>query len=70
MQEWLTKLCDVVHKNLEKAQAEQKKWYDPYPVIRKIGGVNYEIKMTDRKKQKRIFHINMLRQWNSPSTMS
>lgn len=34
------------------------------------GGVNYEIKMTDRQKQKRIFHINLLRQWNSPSAMS
>ena len=101
MQERLTKLRDVVHGNLEKAQAEQKKWYDlhspdrefqigdqvlvllptstnkllaewcgPYPVIQKIGGVNCEIKMTDRKKQRRIFHINMLRQWNSPSAMS
>ena len=26
--------------------------------------------MTDRRKKKRIFHINMLRQWHSPSALS
>ena len=45
-------------------------WCGPYPVIRQLGPVNYEVKMTDRRKQRRIFHINMLRQWHSPSAVS
>ena len=28
--------------------------------------MNYEIKMTDQRKQKRIFHVNMLRKWHNP----
>ena len=43
-------------------------WQGPYFITRKIGKVNYEIKMTDRKKQKRIFHVNMLRKWYTPGT--
>ena len=35
-------------------------WQDPYPVVRKVGLVDYEVDMVDRQKRKRIFHINML----------
>ena len=45
-------------------------WCGPYPVIRRLGEVNYEVKMTDRRKKKRVLHINMLRQWHSPSAVS
>ena len=45
-------------------------WCGPYAVTRRISDVNYEVKMTDRRKQKRIFHVNMLRQWYSPSAVS
>ena len=101
MQERLTKLRDVVHENLEDAQATQKAWYDrharhrelqpgdqvlvllptstnkllaewcgPYPVVRQTSPVNYEVNMTDRRKKKRIFHVNMLRRWHAPSAVS
>ena len=35
-------------------------WRGPYPVVRKISNVNYEVRMFDCRKKKRIFHINML----------
>ena len=45
-------------------------WQGPYPVIRRIGNANYEIDMTDRRKRKRIFHVNMLRKWHIPTVTS
>ena len=42
------------------------KWQGPYDVIRRCGSVDYEVKMDDLKKQRRIFHVNMLRQWYPP----
>ena len=101
IQEWLTKLRDVVRENLEDAQAPQKTWYDcharnrefnpgdkvlvllptstnkllaslrgPYPVVRRVHAVNYEVEMADRCKRKCIFHINMLRQLYPPCALS
>ena len=37
-------------------------WQGPYDVLRKTGKVNYEIDMMkDKKKEKKIFHVNMLK---------
>ena len=36
----------------------------PYTVTRKVGEVSYEV--DDRRKRRRIFHVNMLRGWNVP----
>jgi len=46
------------------------KWQGPYPVLRQLSPVNYEVDMHDRKKRKRNFHANMLRKWYTPSTSS
>ena len=43
-------------------------WQGPYPVVRRMGRVTYEVDMTDRRKRKRIFHVNMLRSWVGPDT--
>ena len=43
------------------------RWHGPYPVLRRISPVNYEVNMYDKKKHHRIFHINMLRKWHAPS---
>ncbi len=43
------------------------KWQGPYPVKKVISSVTYEIDMFDHKKRKRVFHINMLRKWNTPT---
>ena len=45
-------------------------WCGPYPILRRVNDVNYEINMTDRRKKKRIFHVNMLREWHTPSVVS
>ena len=39
-------------------------WQGPNKVTRKVSKVNYQIDMHDRRKRKRIFHINMLRKWH------
>lgn len=41
-------------------------WFSPYPITQKKSDVTYEVDMTDRKKRKRIVHVNSLKQWNSP----
>ena len=41
-------------------------WQGLYTVTRKVGEVSYEVDMYDRRKRRRIFHINMLRGWNVP----
>ena len=35
-------------------------WRGPYTVIRRVGDVNYEVKLTDGRRRNRIFHVNML----------
>ena len=38
-------------------------WQGPYQVSKVVGKVNYLVDMDDRKKRKRIFHVNMLKKW-------
>ena len=42
-------------------------WQGPYTITRRIGAVNYEVDMAGRRKRRRIFHINMLKPWNTPT---
>ena len=39
-------------------------WQGPYQVVRRMGAVNYEIKVGGPRKKMKIFHVNMLRQWH------
>ena len=41
-------------------------WQGSYKVTRKVVTVDYEEDMHDKKKQKRIFHINMWKPWYTP----
>ena len=43
------------------------RWQGPYKVIRKISDVNYEVDTGKTRKRKRIYHINLLRTWESDS---
>ena len=45
-------------------------WRGPYPVVRRVSPVNYEVEMADRRKMKGIFHINMLQLWHPPCALS
>jgi len=38
-------------------------WQGPYPVVRKIGTVDYEVDVGKSRKQLRVYHINMLKKW-------
>ncbi|KAL5486579.1 hypothetical protein EMCRGX_G019081, partial [Ephydatia muelleri] len=42
-------------------------WQGPYVVLKQVGTVDYEIDMHDHRKRKRIFHVNMLREFSPPS---
>ena len=46
------------------------KWMGPYPVLRKVGPVSYEVDMFDHAKRKRVFHVNMLRKWHPPAAVN
>ena len=46
-------------------------WQGLYPVLRHIGEKNYyQIDMVDKRKRKRIFHVNMLRKWHTLTVSS
>ena len=42
----------------------------PYAVVQHLGKVNYEIEMADKRKKKRIVHINTLRKWHVPLNLA
>ena len=42
-------------------------WQGPYQIEKKVGKVNYVVDMADRRKRKCIFHVNMLKQWHTPT---
>ena len=41
-------------------------WQGLYVVVRRLGKVNYEVEMKDKRKKRKIMHINMLRKWHVP----
>ncbi len=43
------------------------KWQGPYAILRKVGPVNYELYLPDRRKKNQVFHINLLKPWQDRS---
>jgi len=41
-------------------------WQGPYRITKRVGEVDYQIYMHDRRKKNRLFHVNMLRKWCVP----
>ena len=41
----------------------EAKWLGPYKVVQKMGPVDYEIEMGDKRKKRKIFHINLLKKF-------
>ena len=101
IREQLQQMTDLVEQNMEKAQANQKKWYDrnarsckfepgdqvlvllptstskllaqwqdPYEIVKPIGEVDYMIHMHDRRNKRRVFHVNMLKQFHSSNDVN
>ena len=44
------------------------RWQGPYEVKKKIGNVNYQVDMRDKKKRYRVLYINLLSKWHAPYT--
>lgn len=42
-------------------------WQGPYTVLKKVSPVSYCIDMHDKKKRRRQFHVNMLKEWHTPA---
>lgn len=94
MRDRLEKYREEAKVNLERAQQDQKRWYDkrarqrelkpgqqvllllptcsnkllarwqgPYPVLRKMGPVTYEVAHADKGKATQVYHINLLKEW-------
>ena len=45
------------------------KWQGPYPVLRKLSDTTCEVRMEDKQKKVKVFHVNMLAKWKSPSAV-
>ena len=41
-------------------------WQSPYEVVCQVNKVNYCIRMHDKRKKLKTFHINLLKEWNAP----
>ena len=42
-------------------------WVGPYKVLRAVTPVDYEVEMPGRRKEKRVYHINLLKRWYPPA---
>ena len=42
------------------------KWQGPYRILKRIGRVNYLVEMPDRRKKKKVYHVNLLKKWEIP----
>ena len=38
-------------------------------MVRKVGCANYEIEMSHRRKKRQIYHVNLLKKWETPSVL-
>ncbi|XP_075779243.1 uncharacterized protein LOC142827525 [Pelodiscus sinensis] len=45
------------------------KWQGPFEVVRKIGPVDYEVRLPGRRKDLRVYHVNLLKAWREREAM-
>lgn len=45
-------------------------WQGPFSITKRLGKVDYEVHMPNRRKLKQVFHVNMLHKWHSPTAIS
>ena len=46
----------------------QLQWSGPYQITRRVTTVDYEVKRPGRRQEKKIYHVNLLKKWNSSSS--
>ena len=42
-------------------------WVGPYEILRAVTPVDYEVEMPGRRKERRTYHINLLKKWHPPA---
>ncbi|XP_075774682.1 uncharacterized protein LOC142826318 [Pelodiscus sinensis] len=45
------------------------KWQGPFEVVRRIGEVDYEVKLTGRAEGTKVYHVNLLKAWKGREAM-
>ena len=46
----------------------QLQWSGPYQITRRVTTVDYEVKRTGRRQEKKIYHVNLLKKWYPSSS--
>lgn len=47
----------------------QLKWNGPYKVMRRVSEVDYEVQTPGRRREKKVYHVNLLKKWQKPETV-
>ena len=45
------------------------KWQGTYRVMKRVGKVDYQIEMPDRRRKKGVYHVNLLKRWEEAGSM-
>ncbi|XP_075753964.1 uncharacterized protein LOC142818437 [Pelodiscus sinensis] len=45
------------------------RWQGPYEVVRRIGPVDYELKMKGGRRETKVYHVNLLKKWHPREAM-
>ena len=47
----------------------QLEWNGPYKVMRRVSEVDYEVQTPGRRREKKVYHVNLLKKWQNPETV-
>ena len=47
----------------------QLEWNGPYKVTRRVSEVDYEVQTQGRRREKKVYHVNLLKKWQKPQTV-
>ena len=47
----------------------QLEWNGPYKVMRRVSEVDYEVQTPGRRREKKVYHVNLLKKWQKPETV-
>ena len=45
-------------------------WEGPYRIMSKVSSVHYAVETPGRKKEKKVYHVNLLKKWNTDTHRS
>lgn len=47
----------------------QLEWNGPYKVTGRVSEVDYEVQTPGRRREKKVYHVNLLKKWQKPQTV-